>query len=74
MINEGIQKKFFLIIFLVVTVFVIFNFKVFFQSENVEVEGFKNNNFLVTDKDSFFLKGKAPGSIKLLINNIGLLA
>ncbi len=68
MINVLYKKIFFFLILFLVFVFFVFKIKVFFLSSGLFIEDFEDSDFLVTNNQIYFLKGKAPGTKEFYIN------
>jgi hypothetical protein len=68
MLTESFKKKIFILIFSMVFVFSIFQFKSFFVEEKVVIKGFEKSDFLMLKTDNFLIEGVAKKSKKLYIN------
>ncbi len=69
MLTEKTKRNIFIILVILITSFLIFNFRVFFLSPEVKIYDFESSDTLVTKDNEYILKGKAKGSKNLYINN-----
>ncbi len=68
-LNEKIKKNFFIAIIIFITIFILFNFRVFVTSPVLLIHNFENTDAIVVNQDKYILTGIAYRSRNLFINN-----